>query len=352
MPLVSIPSRIGVRLNDEIVWSPRAVAANREFVDCVGECLHIGEWLRPIFNVRLTQGLRSSCYLENDRDGVRYGCEPVAGLHGDYLMHVNVATDGDLIVSRMGRRLVVNLITPEFAEHPIRRECQVYSARSLSLNRERPEIVQAFFRSRFYRRYVDCYIEPVNWREDFQNLLLPRVNPQLLASILQRAHDVDKRRRQQVDRLMSISANVSKIYRRELGLRYTSRSFGVPIRQVSASALIGGAGCSARPFNEILRNLRPDSGLIDEGYLEGLFLCDFMPQPIRDVVWHRVPYGYLQPLLRMVVLPVPDVALQHRLYRECLADIDEFKQGMSFLRKLREHDEVSDFIDREVFHAY
>lgn len=339
-------------LANDVVWSPRALAADFAFTQKYGPCRRIGDFLKPVWRPRLTGALRSLELLCNDVDGVSLSRKKLLiDRHSDYEESVMVAERGDLLVSRVAMKFLANVVPGEYSDFPLDAGCRTYSRNGPEVDSDAPAIVSLFFRSRVYQYYIRSRVKVFWWQDSLPSFLIPSAHPSLLRDAL----DLSLRLEEDAKRLrldmLDLTNQVSRIYRREMPGLQDPRIMGRQMSWVPMQFMLVRYGyTNTNEWNPILRNLFVDENRFDVGYLEGLLMCDFMPRQVSNVVRRRVPYGFISSLLRNVVLPIPELNVQRHLAVQCGSYVEKYKALLSRYAEMRRHDEVARLIDREVFH--
>lgn len=366
-------------------WSANAILADcKYFKDC--PCHRMIDCLVEVNEpFQLQDGWRGFVKsIKGTYEGIME--EPVLfGAHGrgGRVLGVRKAHAGDLLITGSGRHLYAYVVPKKYDGAAVRSGSMLFSVdctakRSVDVYLH---FLQALFQTRTYKRYIGERLVTRSWYWDLLDFKIPSVDEQQMEDLLSKGdgeREVIEELQARINRARDI---VSRTYFEELGMSIrTSVRCGMiyemeinPVIDSWSPTLLMGTNyvselypsCSLADvvlqgrdeavdwkYNSILKNVRCDRNIINETYLEGLLMCNFMPDEIRCSFGCARKGVYSSSQIRKVQIPLPPMSMQIKVADKTRPFINEVKMLSADVHAYKSlSKKAADLIDKEIFHA-
>ena len=312
--------------------------------------------------------------------------EPVLfGAHGKggRVLGVRKAHAGDLLITGSGRHLYAYVVPKKYDGAAVRSGSMLFSVDCTAKKSVDVYLyfLEALFQTRTYKRYIEERLVTRSWYWDLFDFKIPSIDERQMEYLLSKGEgqrEVVEALDARINRARDI---VSRTYFEELGMSArTSVRCGmiyemeiIPVVDSWSPTLLMGTNyvselypsCSLADVvlhgrevsadwmcNRILKNIRCDRNIINEMYLEGLLICNFMPDEIRRFFECASEGAYSQSQIRKVQVPLPPMSKQIKLADKMRPFINEVKMLSADVHAYKSlSKKAADLIDKEIFHA-
>ena len=331
-------------------WSARAYFADRYLhaISRINSFTRIGDVLGLLERPRSIESVHESCYIDHGVDGVVKSDEPVALRNRVFRSPINVAERDDLLISLNARRMVADVVPQECAEQVPREPFQLYQGLGGSSAMVFKEYVAILFKSNTYRKYLRRRFVSEIWHEDLLNYIVPQMDGGL-DRLLSLYEEYKVFRRSTQDSIKTLSHEISRIYRQILGIRQRSFPYfdywSDTYPTFPMSSFVHAGSQDSVSFNRIMGNLIISNPDVDERYIVGFLVCDFLPRRVRNVILNSFPHYHIGIYLSKIGIPFPPLEIQRMVVdrtreyiQELIAVIDRKEKSYLLDRLQREID--------------
>ena len=246
-----------------------------------------------------------------------------------------------LLVSHKRGRLIANLATYESERMLLSDTDYTYSCVDQFADLYEAKVKMTFIsllvRSRKYAQYLQRRNIRDGWEDDFLDYMMPDIPFRKMEEYYRQSEAAAAEIRNILNERASCIMRVSSVYikwlrERVKGVGSFAQQFSmVPLDHLWINQ---GKGASASSWNgPILRNINVDNNLVDKRYMEGLFITDLIANPIRDVLWGNVPWGYIRQFVGKTAIPVPPMDVQREIV---FATNDDVQRICDIIKKLHD----------------
>jgi len=353
------------RLHDKSTWLPNAIYAddvclNRAISgknNNIQRLLRVGELFEQCEATRSYSSFEIGYYVENTPLGIVRGRPFARQRQFDFFATpVSVAEVDTLLVSSYGGSLLANIVEKRFDGMAIKAQDQCYrfienkvvSTWQMAMQ----DYVALMMKSKRYMIYLRYRLFRDLWKEDFLNYIIPMAADSKVKEYHEMHEDFRKRVSAVQESVDSHSKTISKVFQSYLGYseswKMTKGNF-YDIVNLSHLWNKDPRETLTHPWKSpILRNIILDRNLVDEKYVEGLFVSGLLGDQISDVLKGRVPWGFVRQFAGRALIPIPPRNVQVSIVSEIDNDLDIVRDGMVQLQNFARHNPVAELIDMEV----
>lgn len=353
------------RLHDKSTWLPNAIYADNVCFNKgtsgksshLQRLLRVGELFSQCEATRSYNAFDVGYYVENTPLGIVRGRPFSRQRQFDFLATpASVAEADTLLVSPYGGVLLANIVEKRFDGMAIRVQDQCYR---LLENVVAPtwqiavqDYVSLVMKSKRYLMYLRYRMFRDLWKEDFLNYIIPMVDDRKLKEYHEMQDDFRKKVLTAQKTVDFYSKAISKVFQSHLGYNDSwklMRGNSYDIVNLAHLWCKGPRETITHPWRSpILRNIILDRNLVDEKYVEGLFVSGLLGDQISDVLKGRVPWGFVRQFVGRALIPIPPRNVQDSIVSEIGNNLDIVRDGMAQLQNFARHNPVAELIDMEV----
>lgn len=357
-----ISSEVRRRTNTAIIemydggsWLPRARLADRDFRSAIPDCVPLSHYIKLVDRPRDLKAERPSYFADNTEDGIEPSADSLRAFPRDaFVRYYNVVEDGDLLLTRQVRRIVGNVASIEHDGLVVRSSSQTYESSELQYDRLSTRLIALLFQSDKYSRYLFRRLSRTAWKTDVPNLLVPQLKNWPINRLLVAAEATENEIRSLTASIRRALSEISRIYRKELGVGPLRMSLlaRMPVVRMSEMLSRDSFSRSSQSSSAILKNLNVDVGQFEPEFLEGYLISDLVPEQIRNYSRDIFVPRYMELLSRNVWLPLVPKDVQRMVLERACHLVGDFKR-LTFQRaELLESNPMKQIVDGEVLDAY
>ena len=293
------------------------------------------------------------------------------------------AHTGDLLITGSGRHLYAYVVPKIYDGAAVRSGSMLFSVNCTAKRSFDVYLcfLQALFQTRTYKRYIGERLLTRSWYWDLFDFKIPSISEQRMKDLIGKGEEQREVVEELNARIKRARDIVSKMYFEELGMNPRTITRCGMINEMEINALIDSWSptllmgsryaselypcCSLADVvlqrrevavdwmcNSILKNIRCDRNIINETYLEGLLICNFMPDEIRRFSGCACVGAYSPRQIRKVQIPLPPMSTQIKLADKTKSFINDAKMLSADIHAYKRlSKKASDLIDKEIFHA-
>lgn len=353
------------RLHNKSTWLPNAIYAddvclNRAIsgrTNHVQRLSRVGELFEQCEATRSYSSFDIGYYVENTPLGIVRGRPFARQRQFDFFATtVNVAEANTLLVSSYGGSLLANNVEKRFDGMAIKAQDQCYRFIENNIvstwQMAMQDYVALMLKSKRYMIYLRYRMFRDLWKEDFLNYIIPMADDSKVKEYHEMYEDFRKKVSAVQESVDFHSKTISRVYQSYLGY---SESWKVT--EGNSHDIVNlwhlwskePRETTSHPWRSpILRNIILDRNLVDEKYIEGLFVSGLLGDQISDVLKGRVPWGFVRQFAGRALIPIPPRNVQISIVSEIDNDLDIVRDGMVQLQNYARHNPVAELIDMEV----
>ena len=353
------------RLFDKATWLPNAIYADEEYFNTtikgtnsnIKRSLRVGELFKQCEATKSYSAFDIGYYVENTPLGIVRGRSFARQRQFDFLVApVSVAAADTLLVSPYGGGLLANIVEKRFDGMAIRVHDQCYqlleNAVASTWQMAVQDYVSLIMKSKRYIMYLRYRMFRDLWKEDFLNYIIPMAGDSKIKEYHEMREDFRKKVAAVQESVDSHSKTISKVFQLYLGYneswKMTKGNF-YDIVNLWHLWIKEPRETLVKPWSgPILRNIILDKNIVEEKYVEGLFVAGLLGDQISDVLKGRVPWGFVRQIAGRAVIPIPPRNVQASIVAEIESNLDIVRDGMVQLQNFARHDPVAELIDKEV----